>query len=66
MSVVKIKDLPSGDATFTNRDKVVVMDHEDQVTKTVDASTIRSYALDEALINEMIDQRLQHHGLIPS
>ena len=66
MSVVKIKDLPSGDATFTNKDKVVVMDHEDQVTKTVDASTIRSYALNEALINEMIDERLRYHGLISS
>lgn len=66
MSVVKIKDLPSGDATFTNKDKVVVMDHEDQVTKTVAASTIRSYALDEALINEMIDDRLRFHGLISS
>lgn len=66
MSVVKIKDLPSGDATFTNKDKVVVMDHEDQVTKTVAASTIRDYALDEALINEMIDDRLRFHGLISS
>jgi hypothetical protein len=64
MPIVKISDLPTGDTTFTDKDIVLVVDFEDSTTKSVRASTVRNYVLEESLINDMIDERLRHHGLI--
>ena len=64
MAIVKISDLPSGDATFTDKDVVLVVDFEDNTTKKVEATHMRTYMLDENLLNDMIDARLRHHGLI--
>lgn len=64
MAIVKISDLPSGDATFTDKDIVLVVDFEDDTTKKVEAAHMRTYMLDENLLNDMIDARLRHHGLI--
>ena len=64
MPIVKITDLPDGDATFTDKDVVLVVDFEDDTTKKVKASSMRTYMLDETLLNEAIDARLRHHGLI--
>ena len=65
MAIVKITDLPDGDNTFTNKDVVLVVDFEDNTTKKVKASSMRTYMLDETLLNEAIDARLRHYGLIP-
>ena len=64
MAIVKITDLPDGDTTFTDKDVVLVVDFEDNTTKKVKASSVRTYMLDETLLNEAIDERLRHHGLI--
>ena len=64
MPIVKISDLPTGDATFTDKDIVLVVDFEDSTTKSVEASTVRQYVLKESIVNDMIDARLRHHGLI--
>lgn len=64
MPIVKISDLPTGDATFTDKDIVLVVDFEDATTKSVQASTVRQYVLNESIVNDMIDDRLRHHGLI--
>ena len=64
MAIVKITDLPDGDATFTDKDVVLVVDFEDNTTKKVKASSMKTYMLDETLLNEAIDARLRHHGLI--
>ena len=64
MAIVKITDLPDGDATFTNQDVVLVVDVDDNTTKKVKASSIRTYMLDETLLNEAIDARLRQLGLI--
>ena len=64
MAIVKITDLPDGDATFTDKDVVLVVDFEDNTTKKVKASSMKTYMLDEALLNEAIDARLRYHGLI--
>ena len=65
MAVVKITDLPDGDTTFTNKDVVLVVDFEDNTTKKVQAANMRTYMLDETLLNEAIDARLRYYGLIP-
>lgn len=65
MAVVKITDLPDGDTTFTNKDVVLVVDFEDNTTKKVQAKNMRTYMLDETLLNEAIDARLRYYGLIP-
>jgi len=65
MAIVKITDLPDGDNTFTDKDVVLVVDFEDDTTKKVKASSMRTYMLDETLLNEAIDARLRYHGLIP-
>ena len=64
MPIVKISDLPTGDVTFTDKDIVLVVDFEDTTTKSVKASTVRQYVLNESIVNDMIDDRLRHHGLI--
>ena len=64
MAIVKITDLPDGDNTFTDKDVVLVVDFEDNTTKKVKASSMKTYMLDETLLNEAIDARLRHHGLI--
>lgn len=64
MAIVKITDLPDGDNTFTDKDVVLVVDFEDNTTKKVKASSVRTYMLDETLLNEAIDERLRYHGLI--
>ncbi len=64
MPIVKISDLPTGDVTFTDKDIVLVVDFEDTTTKSVKASTVRQYVLEESIVNDMIDDRLRHHGLI--
>ena len=64
MPIVKISDLPTGDTTCTDKDIVLVVDFEDSTTKSVRASTVRNYVLEESLVNDMIDERLRHHGLI--
>lgn len=64
MAIVKITDLPDGDTTFTDKDVVLVVDFEDNTTKKVKASSVRTYMLDETLLNEAIDERLRYHGLI--
>ena len=65
MAIIKITDLPDGDNTFTDKDVVLVVDFEDNTTKKVKASSMKTYMLDDALLNEAIDARLRHHGLIP-
>lgn len=65
MAIIKISDLPEGNTTLSNQDNLVVVDIESTTTKKVTVSHLKSFVLDDATMNELIDTRLRHHGLIP-
>jgi hypothetical protein len=65
MAIVKISDLPEGNTTLSNQDNLVVVDTESSTTKKVTVSHLKSFVLDDTTMNDLIDARLRHHGLIP-
>ena len=65
MAIVKISDLPEGNTTLSNQDNLVVVDTESSTTKKVTVSHLKAFVLDDTTMNDLIDARLRHHGLIP-